>query len=163
MTLTFCGGAGSVTGANYLLAVGGEQILVDCGLTQGTSFAETKNFEPFGYDPASIRAVLLTHAHADHVGRVPKLVREGFRGNIFATPPTIELARLILEDAQQVMAKEAELTGGPVLYQREDVRAVEPLWRAVDYHERIEVAPGIAATFRDAGHMLGSASIALSV
>ncbi|MBI3305501.1 MBL fold metallo-hydrolase [Candidatus Parcubacteria bacterium] len=163
MTLTFCGGARAVTGANYLIAVDGEQILVDCGLTQGTSFAEAKNFEPFGYDPASIRALLLTHAHADHVGRVPKLVREGFRGKVFATPPTIELARLILEDSQQVMAKEAELTGGPVLYQLADVKAVEPLWRAVDYHERIEVAPGVAAMFRDAGHMLGAASIALYV
>ncbi|MBI2624021.1 MBL fold metallo-hydrolase [Candidatus Parcubacteria bacterium] len=157
--LTFCGGAKSVTGANYLLETDKASIVVDCGLFQGSRFAEAKNFDPFLYDPSKVDAVLLTHAHADHVGRLPKLVADGFRGRVFATPPSAQLAELILEDAFHVLEKEVELFGGKPFYHLDDLWALHEHWQPVEYGEAAYVAPGLRAVFRDAGHMLGSASI----
>ena len=120
--ITFCGGAGAVTGANFLLedpgstnsqsssdygaGATGLKVLVDCGLVQGTKAQEKINFEPFPYNPATIDAVFITHAHLDHIGRLPKLVKEGFKGKIYATPPTKEITELSLLDALGIMDKE---------------------------------------------------------
>src|SRR3989344_1054864 len=91
-SITFHGGAGTVTGANFLFETSGGQFLIDCGLFQGGKIVEDKNREPFPYDPASIDALFVTHAHLDHIGRIPKLVREGFRGVIYSSPPTRDIA-----------------------------------------------------------------------
>src|SRR3989344_1907174 len=96
MKLTFYGGAKMVTGANYLLESGGQKILIDCGLHQGNRFCEKLNFELFPYDPKEISAVFITHAHVDHTGLLPKLVKNGFKGKVYSTPPTKDFAELLL-------------------------------------------------------------------
>jgi metallo-beta-lactamase family protein len=96
--ITFLGGTGSVTGANFLLEIDGKKVLVDCGLTQGTKLADDVNWEVFPYDPKEIDILFVTHSHVDHVGRIPKLIYEGFRGKIYSTPPTKSLALPMIED-----------------------------------------------------------------
>src|SRR5258708_34811378 len=96
--ITFYGGTGSVTGANFLLEIDGKKILVDCGLTQGLKLADDINWDPFGYDCKAIDILFVTHAHVDHLGRIPKLIHEGFRGKIYSTKPTKGLALAMLED-----------------------------------------------------------------
>ena len=113
MKLTFHGGAGSVTGANYLLESGDSKILIDCGLEQGGSFVEKSNFEDFQYNPSEVQAVFITHAHIDHVGRLPKLVNDGFVGTIYSTPPTKDFAELLLIDSQHVLKGESDKAGLP--------------------------------------------------
>src|SRR3990167_9453286 len=103
--ITFYGGTGSVTGANFLIEVAGKRILVDCGLTQGMKIADDINWEPFSYQPAEIDFLFITHAHVDHLGRIPKLVSEGFRGKIYSTEPTKMLAGPMLEDTMQILQK----------------------------------------------------------
>src|SRR5579862_7290824 len=98
MKLTFYGGTGEATGANYVLESAGTKIMVDCGLHQGSHFAEKENFEPFPYDVASISAVFITHSHLDHIGRLPSLVRAGFKGTIYSTSATKDFAELMLLD-----------------------------------------------------------------
>lgn len=158
LKLTFHGGAGSVTGANYLLDCDGEKILVDCGLQQGGHFAEKKNFEPFPYNPKEIKAVFVTHAHVDHVGRIPKLYRDGFRGAIYSTHPTKDFAELLLIDSEHLLFQEAEREKKPPIYTIEDVRAAMGLWYGANYHEPVEIGK-FKVAFYDAGHILGSAII----
>ncbi|MEN9560838.1 MAG: hypothetical protein RIQ56_111 [Candidatus Parcubacteria bacterium] len=158
MRLTFHGGAGSVTGANYLLDAGGEKILIDCGLLQGSHFAERQNFEPFPYDPSAIRAVIITHAHLDHVGRLPRLYEGGFRGIIFSTAPTKDFAELILLDSEHILMKEAEREGKPPLTSPESIQGVMGLWKVVDYHAPFMVGP-FKVELYDAGHILGSSMV----
>src|SRR4030042_4718996 len=93
----FCGGAGVVTGVNYLIETKKEKILVDCGLFQGAKELEQKNSEAFIYDPCEIDAVIVTHSHLDHIGRLPQLIKSGFKGKVYATPPTVDFTHLILE------------------------------------------------------------------
>lgn len=161
MRLTFHGGAGEVTGANYLLESGGEKILVDCGLAQGSNFAEKSNFQPFPYDPKEIKAVCVTHAHIDHIGRIPKLVKDGFRGTIYSTPPTRDFAELLLLDSKHLLEQVAEDLKQPFLYDEEDIQDVMGRWESRKYHEKLQVGP-FAIEFFDAGHILGSASIKIS-
>ena len=158
MKLYFHGGTGTVTGANYLLESGGERILIDCGLHQGGHFAEKQNFDKFPYDPKTVKAVFITHAHLDHTGRLPKLYAEGFRGQIFSTPPTRDLGELILLDSEHILSKEAEREKRESFFTVENVKAVMELWRAVPYHEPFTVGP-FKIEFYDAGHILGSAII----
>lgn len=162
-SLSFCGGAESVTGANFLLEGGGFRVLVDCGLTQGCKFCEDVNREPFPYDPATIDALFVTHAHIDHIGRIPLLVRRGFKGNIYSTEATRELARVMLTDSQGILAKEAERDGLPPLYEASDVGDAFRLWESIPYREPVSVVENkLEVCLKDAGHILGSALVQLT-
>lgn len=154
--ISFHGGAGTVTGANFLLEINGAKLLVDCGLFQGAAVAEEKNYAPFPYDPKQIDVLFVTHAHLDHIGRIPKLVREGFCGAIYSTPPTRDLAELSLLDSLGVLRKEASAASRGALYHENDVRKAMGLWRTASYHQPINFPWG-EVTFVDAGHILGSA------
>lgn len=154
--LTFCGGVGSVTGANFLLEISGKKILIDCGLVQGSHFADEENRKAFSYDPASIDFLLVTHAHIDHIGRIPKLVADGFRGKILSTPETHALTRLMLEDALKLIEQECRETGTLPLYEHHDVAKALELWGDIPYHENRELFQGVSVYLKDAGHILGS-------
>ncbi len=121
MKITFYGGAQSVTGSNHYLEIGDIRILVDCGIFQGSAEAEEKNYGPFPYDAASIKAVFLTHSHADHTGRLPKLFKEGFRGTVYATPPTLDMTAIALPDNLSLMAEAAKKTNHPPLFSQGDL------------------------------------------
>ena len=161
-TLGFYGGVGSVTGANFMLDTGKTAILVDCGLVQGDKFAAETNAEAFAYDPASVDVLLVTHAHADHIGRIPKLVRDGFKGVIYSTEPTRALARMMFDDALKIMQMEASRDNREPLYGVEDIIAALALWQTKSYQEKFELGDGVTATLTDAGHILGSAMVSLT-
>lgn len=161
MKISFYGGVGSVTGANYFLQGGGAKVLVDCGLYQGSHYAERQNFEQFPYAPESVQAVFITHAHIDHIGRLPKLLKDGFTGTIYSTPATRDFAELLLLDSEHILAKEAEREGQSRLCTVEDVGRVMSVWRGVLYHTPMELA-GLRAEFFDAGHVLGSAVVKIT-
>lgn len=160
-TLGFYGGVGSVTGANFLLQTKKTSIMVDCGLVQGSEFAGEINAAPFAYAPEKVETLLVTHAHADHIGRIPKLVAEGFSGVIYSTPPTRDLANVMLQDAVKVMRYEAERYGTEPLYDQSAVDAALSLWETVPYDERVTLEDDIQFQFTDAGHILGSAMVHL--
>jgi len=160
--LSFFGGVGSVTGANFVLDTGAAAFMIDCGLMQGDRFAQTQNAEPFAYDPRDIDVVLLTHAHADHIGRVPKLLREGFSGVIYSTAATRALSAVMLRDALTVMEYERERYGTTPIYEAGDIDAALSVWRVVEYHETITLPDNFTATFTSAGHILGSAMVHLA-
>lgn len=162
MKIIFYGGAEAVTGSNYFLQAGeGEKqtkILIDCGLRQGGNFAERQNFEPFPYDPKEVEAVLITHSHIDHIGLVPKLVRDGFRGKIYSTAATRDFAELMLIDSEHILGQEAERWKKPPLYTLKDIQKTLELWSAVEYHKKFKLG-NFLIQFFDAGHILGSAFI----
>lgn len=164
------GAAKEVTGSCHLVRCGARSVLVDCGLFQGGRERERANAEPFEFDPAGIDALLLTHAHLDHCGRIPRLVREGFRGRIHATAATRDLARVVLLDAAGLQEEEARRAvrsgrdGAAPLYTLDDaLHSFDFFAEPVGYGVPVAVAEGIRATFRDAGHILGSASILLEL
>ena len=159
--LSFHGGTGSVTGANFLFDTGNARFLVDCGLVQGDRFASAKNADPFAYDPNTVNVLLVTHAHADHIGRIPKLVKDGFSGVIYSTPPTRDLAAVMLQDAYKVMLFEEEKFGTPRVFERQDIEHALSLWKTHTYHDTFSIPDEVSVTFTDAGHILGSAMITL--
>ena len=159
MKLSFYGGAGKVTGSNFLVEGARGKVLVDCGIEQGADVAAEDVYGAFPYDAKTIDALVVTHAHLDHVGRIPKLVKDGFRGKIYMTPPTRDLAALILLDSTHILAEDAERLGRAPLYEQQDVEAAFSLVEALDYHTEREVAPGLSAYLRNTGHILGSASV----
>ncbi len=164
---------GEVTGSAYFVQTERAKVLVDAGMFQGGRKSEAKNRLPPGVNLSKLDAVLLTHAHLDHTGRTPLLVKHGFRGRVFATAATIELAALILKDSARLQAQDAQRicrrknhsAGSPVgpLYGPEHVASLRELAQAVPFREHISVAPGVTARWIEAGHMLGSASIELTV
>jgi len=158
--LTFYGGVGAVTGSNFLLEGAGKRILIDCGLIQGHfRVGDKDNRASFPYDPVSIDLVFITHSHIDHVGRLPKLVREGFRGTVYSTPPTKEISAVMLEDSMGVLTKEAMKDNLPPLYSEENIQQSLRLWKTTPYHEAIDLGNGLTARFLNSGHVLGSAMV----
>ena len=145
-----------------MLDTGETVILVDCGLVQGDKFAMNKNAETFVYDPKTVDVLLVTHAHADHIGRIPKLVRDGFSGKIYSTTPTKELAGIMMKDALKVMQYEANKFGHEVLYKEVDIETSLNLWQTVEYEEKFAPGKDIEAWYTDAGHILGSGMIHLT-
>lgn len=160
--ITFVRGARSVTGSNFLVeAKDGEKItrvLIDCGLVQGEQFCDPSNNTKFPYGPASIDALFVTHAHADHIGLIPKLVRDGFRSPIYGTAPTLALMPVMLADTASILVQEAERCKTQAPYTLDEVGRVVPYMVQTEYEKKIEVGP-ITATFYNAGHILGSAMI----
>ncbi len=158
LTLTFCGGVGSVTGANFLLTgPDGLKILVDCGLEQGTHDSELHNHQDFMYNPADCDFLLVTHAHLDHIGRIPKLVKDGFKGVIYSTPETLELTKVMLEDALKITTQDAAKKNVSPLYEEKDVLESFKNWKTIEYHKTLELAPNYSLYVKDSGHILGAA------
>ena len=155
--LTFHGGAGGVTGSNFFLGTGSFKALVECGLFQGKMTGEKRNYEPFPYDPKEIFALFVTHAHLDHTGRIPKLVRDGFRGDIFSTAPTKDLAELVLRDGISILGQEAKKTGREPLYTNADIDTALSLWKTIEYHEEVSLPDGVSVEMKNTGQILGSA------
>lgn len=158
MKLTFHGGVKEVTGANYLLESNGTKILIDCGLRQGGVFSEKHNWDDFAYDPKEISAVFPTHAHIDHTGRLPKLVRDGFTGKVYSTPPTKDFANLLLLDSEHILLQEAERLKRPPLYGIREVEELMANWEGIPYHQPVNVGP-FKITSYSAGHILGSSIV----
>lgn len=161
MNITFYGAAREVTGSCNLLETGKMKVLIDCGMFQGGEFSERKNFDELPFRSGEIQAAIITHAHLDHVGRLPLLIRGGYEGFFYATPPTVELTRLILEDALEVMTYNHRKFGAPILYGSTDIAGVMQQFKAVDYGEERQLTPGVSFRFYDAGHIFGSAFAAV--
>lgn len=158
MKIHFLGASGEVTGSNFLLETENSKILVDCGLFQGGYFYDARNDEPFLYNPKEINVVLITHSHIDHIGRLPKLVKEGFKGKIYSTSATKDFAEIMLLDSLSVLKKEAERKNKNVSYDEEDVYALAKYWEGISYHEELKIN-NLTVNLKDAGHILGSAII----
>ena len=169
MKITFLGATKIVTGSNFLVEAAGKKFLVDCGMYQGNAELEMKNYKEFDYNPAEIDFMLLTHAHIDHSGRIPKLYNEGFKGPIYAHKATCDLCAIMLPDSGHIQEMESEwknkkrLRKGqqtfPPLYTAEDAIKSQELFVPVKYDDIIQVAENIYVRYNDAGHMLGSSSI----
>ncbi|MFA6228032.1 MAG: MBL fold metallo-hydrolase [Patescibacteria group bacterium] len=157
MDISFHGAAGEVTGSCILVKTKKTKFLVDCGMFQGSQFARQENFEAWPFEPAEIDFVVLTHAHIDHCGRLPKLYADGFRGKIYCTGATKELTAIILLDAAKVIKEEVRRHGGEVLYRDKDVYGVIPLLWSLNYDQKQKLSADVAVCLRDAGHILGSA------
>lgn len=176
MKIEFHGAARNVTESCYLIEVAGKRVLIDCGLYQGGREMDEENAEPFGFDPSRVDYVLVTHAHLDHCGRLPLLVKRGFKGEIITTSASRELARLVILDSAHLQEEEARYKTRKLLRLSQEPQQVEPLCNSLDalntfdcfgrtigYDKRLNVTDGIFATFLDAGHILGSASILLDL
>ena len=176
MKISFHGADRGVTGSCHMIECAGKRILIDCGLYQGGHELDEENAEPFGFDPQAIDMVLLTHAHLDHCGRLPLLAQRGFTGEIITTAASRELARLVMLDAAHLNEEEARYRTRRAQRRGNRKAEVEPLYTELDalnalgmfgrtaaYNQALDIAPGIRATFIDAGHILGSASIILEL
>jgi metallo-beta-lactamase family protein len=174
MQLEFYGAAGEVTGSCHILVVGGRRLLLDCGMIQGGPDPDARNRAEFPFDAARVDAVILSHAHIDHCGRLPLLRKRGFRGPIYTNPACRDLMRILLADSANMQERDAERENrkrqraagkglAQPLYTLEDALEVVQQVRTVRYGHTVEVLPGVELTFRDAGHILGSASVWLTL
>ena len=166
MKIKFCGAARSVTGSMHILTVNGTQVLLECGLYQGHRKEAVKRNKHLPFDPTKIHTTTLSHAHIDHSGNLPNLVKNGYKGRIHATPATVDLARVLLKDSAFIHEKDAEYLNRKRKHTEE---LIEPLYTQQDaieagnrfdelaYHTPKEIAPGVRMTCYDAGHILGSA------
>ena len=171
MQVEFYGAAGEVTGSCHLVQIGDVRILLDCGLIQGSSKDEDRNREPFPFDPQSINAVILSHAHIDHSARIPLLVKRGFKGTIYAQRASCDLCRTMLRDSAYLNEKETEwqnrkrerkgLSLLEPLYTQDEVEQTFGLFHALEYGKKMEVAAGVTLRLSEAGHILGSSIIEL--
>lgn len=169
MKITFLGAAKTVTGSNFLVEAAGKKFLVDCGMYQGKITEELENSDPFIYDVHEIDFMLLTHAHIDHSGRIPKLYNDGFRGNVYATKATCDLCEIMLPDSGHIQEVEIEWKNRkrmreckeplPPLYTAEDAYKCLEIFKPVMYDDIVDIDDNISVRFNDAGHMLGSAII----
>src|SRR5262245_3001617 len=171
-TLTFLGAARTVTGSQYLVESGGTRVMVDCGMFQGEKELRLRNWAEPAFEPGAVSALLLTHTHLDHIGRVPRLVKQGFRGPIYCTPPTRELAEVLLADAAHLQKEDAGYFNRKgltkhqpalPLFDEADVEESLKLFRPTELGQRVALAGGMAFGFRDAGHLLGAASALLEI
>lgn len=171
-TLQFLGATGTVTGSKYLIEAGGKRILVDCGLFQGYKELRLRNWEPLAVPPDTIDTVLLTHAHLDHSGFIPGLVRDGFRGHVVMTTGTAELCSIMWPDSAHLLEEEAERANrkgytkhhpAKALYTIDDVNAALSQIRTTDFDKVLDIVPGVTATFLPAGHILGASQLHLTV
>jgi metallo-beta-lactamase family protein len=169
-TLRFLGAAGTVTGSRFLVSTPRARVLVDCGLFQGEKALRLRNWEPFPVHPESLHAVVLSHAHVDHCGYLPALVRAGYRGPVYATRGTAELAEIVLPDSGRLQEEDASFanragfskhTPALPLYTEEDAAAATALIRPVELGAMHEIAPGVQLALTRAGHILGAASVSL--
>jgi metallo-beta-lactamase family protein len=170
--IQFLGATRTVTGSRHLLEVDGYRVLVDCGLFQGLKELRLRNWDPFPIDPASIDSVILTHAHIDHTGFLPKLVHDGFAGDVYCTPATDELARILLPDSARLQEEEAEYSNKKAaskhkpalpLYTEEDATEALKQLRSVNYHKSVRLTPKLSFQFVTAGHILGSSFVNLEI
>lgn len=171
-TLHFLGATGTVTGSKYLLEADGERLLIDCGLFQGAKEWRQLNWEPFRVAASSIRWIVLTHAHLDHIGYVPRLIKDGFRGQVLASAATVDLARLVLPDAGHLQEEDAEYANFkgfsrhkpalPLFTYEEAVKSLE-LFRAVDETKPLQVSSHFTLRFLRAGHILGARMVEVTV
>jgi metallo-beta-lactamase family protein len=174
MDITFHGAARNVTGSKHLLRLqDGTSVLLDCGMFQGLGEQTEDMNEHFGFNPTKLDYMILSHAHIDHCGLIPRLVKEGFEGQIFCTAPTMDLARILLMDSAKIQEQDIEYSNKhraqkgesqlSALYTEEDVIKALGLFKIVDYHEEYEITPRIKFMFTDAGHVLGSAAAHITV
>ena len=171
-TIRFLGAVGTVTGSRFIVEGSSSKVMIDCGLYQGLKELRLKNWEPFPEDPKSIDAIIISHAHLDHCGYLPKLVREGYSGPIYCTPFTAKLAAIVLRDSAKLQTEDAKYakkkgfskhkdpTG---LYNLEEAEKAISLFQTVPFHESLEVAPNVSVTFHRSGHILGSSFVDLTV
>ncbi len=171
-TINFFGATGTVTGSKYLLEADGEKFLIDCGLFQGLKELRLRNWQDFPVDPASIDAVILTHAHIDHTGYLPKLVQMGFKGSVYATTATADLCAIMLPDSAHLQEEDAKYANrkkfskhSPALplYTINDANKALDLFQPLPYGKTTNLTPAVTLTYRDAGHILGSAFVDIRV
>lgn len=162
MKITFLGAAQTVTGSCTLLESDGLKFLVDCGLFQGQEFATDENAKPFPFNPADIKFVLLTHAHADHCGRLPKLYKDGFRGKVYCTDPTKDLAEITYLDSARLIMREAAQLGKEPIFTELDIAGLLNHFQTFNYYKKFEPAENVSVMFKNAGHILGSSLIEIS-
>ena len=176
MQISFHGAARNVTGSCHLVECAGKRILIDCGLYQGSRSLDEENTDGFGFEPSSIDFLILTHAHLDHCGRIPLLAKRGFSGRILCTSATRELAKLVMLDSAKIQEEDAKYQNYKAAKRKNPGKPVEPLYTTMDalnaldffvdiarWEKPHQLAPGIAVTFYDAGHILGSACVLLEL
>src|SRR5690606_21006187 len=165
LELTFLGAAGTVTGSRHLLSDGEASVMLDCGMFQGLKTLRQRNWAPFPVDPAEIDAIVLSHAHLDHSGYLPRLVRDGFKGNVYASGATIDLCDILLADSAHLQESDADFANrhglskhrpALPLYTAADARRAMMRFKSMDFAVPYEVAPGVHARISRAGHILGA-------